>query len=125
MVDLFIHAANGTLDKATLDIDPRYAACVMMVAKGYPEKYAKGREISGVDEVEGSLVFHAGTRRDAEGRLLTNGGRVICTTTLSESLPEALLKSYYAAEHIKWSGRYYRHDIGQDLLRMMIDRQPL
>ena len=125
VVDLFIHAANGTLDKATLDIDPRYAACVMMVAKGYPEKYAKGREISGVDEVEGSLVFHAGTRRDAEGRLLTNGGRVICTTTLSESLPEALLKSYYAAEHIKWSGRYYRHDIGQDLLRMMIDRQPL
>ncbi len=120
VVELFEHTAAGTLDEATLEVDPRYAACVMMVAKGYPEKYAKGRVITGYDNVEGSLVFHAGTKVDDNGAVVTNGGRVMCVTTLSESLPEALLKSYYAVEQIKWTGKYFRHDIGQDLLKMMI-----
>ncbi len=120
VVELLEHTADGTLDEAVLDIDPRYAACVMMVAKGYPEKYAKGRPISGLNSVEGSLVFHAGTKVGEDGQVLTAGGRVACVTTLSESLPEALLKCYNAIDCISWQGKTYRRDIGQDLLKLMI-----
>ena len=64
-------------------------------------------------------VFHCGTKRDADGRLLTAGGRVICTTALASTLPEALLKSYYRANNIVWEGKYLRRDIGQDLLKII------
>ncbi len=118
IVNLFENAARGDLDGCSIEIDPRTAACVMMVAGGYPESYKKGDIITlGTDD--DTLVFHCGTKRDGEGRLLTNGGRVICTTALASSLPEALLKSYNRSQTIEWNGKYYRRDIGQDLLKLM------
>lgn len=120
VVDLFEHTWEGTLNQTTLDIDPRYAACVMLVAGGYPESYEKGNVITGLDQVEGSLVFHAGTKLNAEGRVLTNGGRVLCVTSLADTMPTALLKSYQELAKIQWKDQYYRHDVGQDLLKMMI-----
>ena len=118
IVELFENAAHGDLDGCTLEIDPRTAACVMMVAGGYPESYRKGDVIDlGTDDE--TLVFHCGTKRDGEGHLLTNGGRVLCTTALANSLPEALLKSYNRSLTIQWKDKYNRRDIGQDLLKLM------
>ena len=116
MVELFEQAWKGTLDKAVLKVNPQTAACVMMVAGGYPEKYEKGKEISGLDKVEGSLVFHAGTKRDERGCLRSNGGRVLCVTSFADNLQEALDKSYASVRKINWEDCYYRRDIGQDLL---------
>ena len=119
VVELFEHTAQGTLDECSLSVDSRTAACVMMVAGGYPESYKKGKEISLGTDIEDVQVFHCGTK-NADGRLLTNGGRVICTTALAPTLPEALLKSYNRAADINWEGKYNRRDIGQDLLKLMI-----
>ena len=120
IVDLFDYLWRGTLQHAPLEIDPRAAACVMMVSGGYPGHYEKGKPITGIEAVQGCQVFHAGTARNDSGHLVTAGGRVLCVTSLSESLPAALLKSYQELENIKWEGRFFRHDIGQDLLKMMI-----
>ena len=116
VVELFQHAADGTLSKAQLDINPQTAACVMMVAQGYPESYRKGDVISGIADVTESLVFHAGTKLADNGDILTNGGRVICVTSFAENLPQALEKSYRSVEKIKWDGKYFRRDIGKDLM---------
>ena len=118
VVELFEHCAQGTLDRASLVVDQRSAACVMLVAGGYPESYRKGDAITLGEDMPDVLVFHCGTRQ-ADGQLVTNGGRVICTTALASTLPEALLKSYNRAGTIQWDGRYYRRDIGQDLLKLM------
>jgi phosphoribosylamine--glycine ligase len=116
MVELFSHTWNGTLDHATLKTNPQTAACVMMVAGGYPGSYPKGNIIQGVENVKGSLVFHAGTKRDANGQLLTNGGRVLCVTSFADNLEAALAKSYAAVNEISWEGCHYRRDIGRDLM---------
>ena len=120
VVDLFEHTWQGNLHQTTVDVDPRTAACVMMVSGGYPGHYEKGKTITGVDQVEGSMVFHAGTRRGADGSLQTAGGRVLCITSLADNMPVAVLKSYQEVEKINWEGCFFRHDIGQDLLKMMI-----
>jgi phosphoribosylamine--glycine ligase len=120
VVDLFENTARGTLDHCSLRVDPRTAACVMMVAGGYPEAYEKGNPIALGEEMDNVTVFHCGTRLADDGSLLTNGGRVICTTALAETLPEALLKSYNRAATITWDGKYLRRDIGQDLLKLMM-----
>ena len=120
VVELFENTARGTLDRCTLSVDPRTAACVMMVAGGYPEHYEKGKAITLGDDAPDVLVFHCGTKMGPDGTLLTNGGRVICTTALANTLPEALLKSYDRAATIKWDGKYNRRDIGQDLLKLMV-----
>lgn len=119
VVELFEHTANGTLNNVVMKIDPRTAACVMMVANGYPGSYEKGQLIEGIDSVTGSLVFHAGTKLDAEGRVVANGGRVICVTSFDDTLPGAILKSYHSVDLIRWEGKSYRRDIGQDLLKRM------
>ena len=119
VVELLEHTARGTLDHATLSVDPRSAACVMMVAGGYPEHYEKGKVITLGEDVPDVQVFHCGTKQGSDG-LLTNGGRVICTTALANTLPEALLKSYNRAATIQWEGKYNRRDIGQDILKLMI-----
>ena len=119
VVELLAHTARGTLDSAVLTVDPRPAACVMMVAGGYPGHYDKGRTITLGDDHPDVLVFHCGTRKGADGSLLTNGGRVICTTALANTLPEAILKSYNRAATIQWTDKYLRRDIGQDLLKLM------
>ncbi|MBR4803952.1 MAG: phosphoribosylamine--glycine ligase [Bacteroidales bacterium] len=116
VVELFQHAADGTLSKAQLTINPQTAACVMMVAQGYPESYRKGDVISGIADVTESLVFHAGTKLADNGYILTNGGRVICVTSFADNLPQALEKSYLSVEKIKWDGKYFRRDIGKDLM---------
>jgi len=121
VVSLFEATAKGVLNLMPLDVDERTAACVMLTAHGYPESYKKGDVISGIDKVSDVKVFHAGTKTNDKGQLVTNGGRVLCVTSLCNSLPEALLKSIQAAETIQWKGRYYRHDIGQDLLRLSVE----
>ena len=120
MVGLLEHVWRGNLQQTSLEIDPRAAACVMAVAEGYPGHYEKGQPINGIDDVDGSIVYHAGTRLDDQGRLLTNGGRVLCVTSLADSIPQALLKSYQELSKISWNGMYYRRDIGQDLLKMIV-----
>ncbi|MCR5193431.1 MAG: phosphoribosylamine--glycine ligase [Bacteroidales bacterium] len=120
VVELFEHTWRGTLNLTTLDIDDRTAACVMLTSEGYPGEYRKGDAIKGIEDVKDSIVFHAGTKLNNKGGLVTNGGRVLCVTSLDKSLPTALLRSLQAAEQIKWRGRYYRHDIGQDLLKLMV-----
>lgn len=122
IVSLFVDTWNGTLGQSTLEIDERTAACVMLTADGYPEQYRKGDIITGIDKIEGSLIFHAGTKFNEKKAYVTNGGRVLCVTSLADSLPSAVLKSLQAAEQIKWKGRYYRHDIGQDLLKNLMKK---
>ena len=120
IVELFEATAHGTLGRCSLRVDQRTAACVMMVAGGYPEAYEKGKEIELGEDVNDVTVFHCGTRRDDDGNLLTAGGRVLCTTALANTLPEALLKSYNRAATITWDGKYLRRDIGQDLLKLLL-----
>lgn len=119
VVELFEHTAAGTLDCCHLQVDSRCAACVMMVAGGYPEHYAKGAAITLGDDMSSVQVFHCGTKRGDDGTLLTNGGRVICATALADTLPEALKRAYARANDITWQDKYQRNDIGQDVLRLI------
>ena len=119
VVELFANAAQGTLDSCTINVDQRSAACVMMVAGGYPESYEKGKVMSLGTDADDVRLFHCGTKLGSQGELLTNGGRVICATAMSATLPEALLKCYNRVQDIHWDGMYYRRDIGQDLLNLM------
>ena len=120
VVELFENTARGTLDRCLLSVDPRTAACVMMVAGGYPETYRKGDPIDLGQDAQDVLVFHCGTKRGDDGALLTNGGRVLCTTALAASLPESILKSYNRLASIHWNDQYHRRDIGQDLLKLLL-----
>lgn len=114
-VALLKSAADGTLDRITLETDPVTYASVMLVSAGYPDKYEKGKRISGLDRVAGSLLFHAGTAFDSEGQVITSGGRVISVTSPGADLNEALGLSYANAPVITFDGKYYRSDIGFDL----------
>ena len=117
MVELMRKAAEGNLGDIPLEIDPRTAVTVMMVSGGYPGSYQKGIEITGLEHVSDTIPFPAGTRLDADGRLLTSGGRVIALTSYGENIPEALSRSYDAASHVNFSDSYFRRDIGQDLMK--------
>lgn len=115
IVEAFLRIKCRELDKFNLDIDSRFASCVMMVAKGYPESYEKGKEIKGLENTKDCIVFHAGTKQEGK-KILTNGGRVIAVTCYGENLQEALNKCYENVERISWEGKYFRKDIGKDLL---------
>ena len=115
IVDLFEGVANGDLDKRNIEFDERAAVCVMLVSGGYPEKYAKGYTISGIENVEGSIVFHAGTAKNAEGDVVTAGGRVIAVSSYGKNKDEALAKSFEEAQKIIFKDKYFRSDIGKDL----------
>lgn len=115
IVDLFEGVAEGNLDEKTVKFDERAAVCVMLVSGGYPQAYKKGYVINGIDEVEGSIVFHAGTKLNAEGQVVTNGGRVIAVSSYGKDKAEALAKSFAEAQKIEFTDKYFRHDIGQDL----------
>ena len=120
VVDLFERVWRGNLQQTELTVDPRAAACVMMVSGGYPGHYAKGKPIQGVEQVTDCQVFHAGTRLADDGTLVTSGGRVLCVTALANSMPMAMLKSYQELAKISWEDCYFRRDIGQDLLKMLV-----
>lgn len=113
IVDLFEGVAEGNLDQRTVTFDPRAAVCVMCVSGGYPGAYDKGYEITHAD-VEGSVVFHAGTAMK-DGKLVTAGGRVIAVSSYGADKAEALQKSMAGAQQIQFEKKYFRSDIGRDL----------
>ena len=114
IVDLFEGVANGTLDSCNVVFDDRSVVCVMLVSGGYPGDYTKGYAISGLDSVGDTVVFHSGTALK-DGQIVTNGGRVIAVSSYGINKDEALLKSFTEAEKIKFTGKYFRRDIGSDL----------
>lgn len=116
IVDLFEGVAKGNLDECEVVFDERAAVCVMLVSGGYPEAYKKGYPITGIQQVEGSIVFHAGTTFDAEHQqVVTNGGRVIAVSSYGKDKAEALQKSFTEAQKIQFTDKYFRRDIGADL----------
>ncbi|MCC8112822.1 MAG: phosphoribosylamine--glycine ligase [Bacteroidales bacterium] len=116
LIDLLEGAARGDLAEIPAEADPRAAATVMVVSGGYPGSYPKGLPITGNLYPQDTILYHAGTKLTPNGTLLTSGGRVIAATSFGKDLPEALARSYRAVERIEYDGKYYRRDIGQDVL---------
>ena len=114
LVDLFEGVAEGNLDQRAIAFDERAAVCVMLVSGGYPQAYKKGYPISGIEKVEGSIVFHSGTALK-DGEVVTAGGRVIAVSSYGKDKAEALQKSFEEAQKIQFTDKYFRRDIGADL----------
>ena len=114
IVDLFEGVAEGTLDERKIEFDERAAVCVMLVSGGYPQDYKKGYPITGIENVDGSIVFHSGTALK-DGQVVTNGGRVIAVSSYGKDKDEALRKSCDEAQKIIFTDKYFRRDIGKDL----------
>ena len=114
IVELFEGVANENLDQYQVEFDDRSAVCVMLVSGGYPEAYKKGYPITGIDQIDGSIVFHAGTALH-DGNVVTSGGRVIAVSSYGRDKAEALQKSFTEAQKINFTDKYFRRDIGQDL----------
>jgi phosphoribosylamine--glycine ligase len=116
LVELFIAVGNQTLNTMKISIIDENVATVMLVSGGYPEDYEKGKIISGVETVVNSLIFHAGTKRNENGELITSGGRVLAITSLGKNIGSALQLSNQNAEKINFNKKQYRKDIGKDLI---------
>jgi phosphoribosylamine--glycine ligase len=114
LVELFQAVGSQTLDKVAIELDDRAATTVMTVSGGYPEAYEKGKEIIGLDSIEDSIVFHAGTKTE-EGKVVTNGGRVLAITSYGPDFREALATSYKNVAKFNFDKMYYRKDLGFDL----------
>ncbi len=114
LVEIFEAVANQTLDKINIEIDERAATTVMLVSGGYPEAYEKGKEITGIENIEGSIAFHAGSQIK-DGKVVTSGGRVMAITSYGETYQEAIKKSYQNIEKLHFDKMNYRKDIGFDL----------
>lgn len=116
LVDLFEACIDGTLDQVELEFEDNAAVCVVLASDGYPEHYEKGFEIKGLerfDREDGYYVFHAGSKFDADGRIVTNGGRVLGVTAKGKDLKEARANAYKATEWVEFENKYMRHDIGK------------
>ena len=114
IVDLFEGVAEGNLDQRQIEFDESSVVCVMLVSGGYPQAYKKGYEICGIGDVKDSVVFHSGTK-EVDGKVVTNGGRVLAVSAYGENKEDALRKSFTEAAKIDFKDRYFRKDIGQDL----------
>lgn len=114
LVEIFVAMSQQKLNEVAFEIDERSATTVMMVSGGYPEDYEKGKVITGLDAVEGSLVFHAGTTLK-DGEVVTAGGRVLAVTSYDDNFREAIKKSYQNIDRLHFDKMYYRKDIGFDL----------
>ena len=115
IVDVFEACVDGTLDQIDLQFEDNAAVCVVLASAGYPEHYEKGKKITGLEnfkDKDGYYVFHAGSKFDAEGNILTNGGRVLGVTATGKDLKEARANAYKATEWINFENKYMRHDIG-------------
>ena len=115
IVDVFEACIDGTLDQIDLQFEDNAAVCVVLASAGYPEHYEKGKKITGLEnfkDKDGYYVFHAGSKFDAEGNILTNGGRVLGVTATGKDLKEARANAYKATEWINFENKYMRHDIG-------------
>ncbi|MBN1989677.1 MAG: phosphoribosylamine--glycine ligase [Bacteroidales bacterium] len=117
LLDLLEKAATGKLKGASIKTSTQTATTVILVSGGYPEEYKKNIAISGLDKVSETLVFHSGTKEHENCAIVTAGGRVLALTSLGNSISDALSKSYSAAETITYHGKYYRKDIGKDLMQ--------
>ena len=115
IVDVFEACVDGTLDQIDLQFEDNAAVCVVLASDGYPEHYEKGKNITGLEnfkDKDGYYVFHAGSKFDAEGNILTNGGRVLGVTATGKDLKEARANAYKATEWVNFENKYMRHDIG-------------
>ena len=115
-VELMLATGKGTLNEYDLKVSSQTAVTVMLVAEGYPGDYAKGKIMTGFDEVKDSLLFHAGTKKSDNGDLVSNGGRLLAITSFGINVKEAVTKSLTNAEKIQYEGKYYRKDIGYEFL---------
>jgi len=117
LLELFEGVADGNLNEKRIEIEEKYSTAIFLVSGGYPGSYDKGIEISGLDKTDKSLLFHAGTTKEKDsGIVKTNGGRVIAISSFGDTMEEALGKSYKTAEAINFEGKYYRKDLGKDLM---------
>ena len=115
IVDVFEACVDGTLDQIDLQFEDNAAVCVVLASDGYPEHYEKGKKITGLEnfkDKDGYYVFHAGSKFDAVGNILTNGGRVLGVTATGKDLKEARANAYKATEWVNFENKYMRHDIG-------------
>ncbi len=118
LIDVCEACINGTLDQIDLKFEDNAAVCVVLASDGYPVSYEKGFEITGLEKFEGKedyFCFHAGTKKDEQGRIVTNGGRVLGITALGEDLKTARRKAYEAADWVDFANKYMRHDIGKSI----------
>lgn len=115
LLDLFIGVGNQTLGEKTFEVDERTATTVMLVSGGYPEAYEKGKVMTGFDVIENSIPFHAGTKQDGDN-IVTSGGRVLALTSFGNDIKDALQHSFANAEKVQFDKKYYRTDIGFDLV---------
>jgi phosphoribosylamine--glycine ligase len=115
-VELMLATGKGTLNEYDLKVSNQTAVTVMLVAEGYPGNYAKGKVMTGFDEVKDSLLFHAGTKKNEAGDLVSNGGRLLAITSFGNNVEEAVTKSLTNAKKIQYEGKYYRKDIGYEFL---------
>jgi len=114
-LELLDFAAKGELAGKTIKINPDSVASIMMVSGGYPGKYEKGEKITGLDNHKDCILFHAGTKKDDNGNIVTNGGRVIAVTAFGKNLKEAIKNSYNCVKSVNFNNSYYRTDLGKDI----------